>query len=295
MRRVGDHPQQMTMDGSTRQQKLYDDAIQLLRMIADAPVTRETGGLYLATSFGKDSIVTQRLCDEAGVEYDAHHQHTGIDPPELVRFGQRYYPNVTRHYAGISMWNLIVKKGIPPMRHMRYCCDVLKEDGGSGRMCVMGIRACESTRRAKRWAPLAEYKVRGERKEDARRLFDPNDIQQVVQSCAMRGKWTVSPLFYWNDADLWEFIRDRKLPYCELYDQGFERLGCIGCPMAQEAGRERDFSRWPKYRAAYIRAFDRLIENGRFTNRGFTCGEDIMQWWMQDRIQRQSEDQISMW
>lgn len=273
-----DHPQQITLDGSTRQQKLYDSAIELLKM------TCPPEGFYLATSFGKDSIAVHRLLKEAGVKYDAHTNHTGIDPPELIFFGRKHYPEVIRESAGISMWKLIVKKGIPPMRHMRYCCDVLKEDGGKGRTCVMGIRACESNRRAKRWALVAEYKESG-RTADAIRLFEPDDIQQTVQSCGLRGKWTVSPLFHWNDADLWDFIHDRKLPYCELYDQGFERLGCIGCPMAGQRMREHEFERWPKYKAAYVRAFDRLIQTGRFGQKGFSSGDEIMQWWLQDRAQ----------
>lgn len=277
-----DHPQQMTMDGSTRQQKLYDDAIELLRMTCPAE------GFYLATSFGKDSIAAHRLLDEAGVKYDAHHTHTGIDPPELVWFGRKHYPNVEREYAGISMWRLIEKKKIPPMRHMRYCCDVLKEDRGKDRVCVMGIRAVESDRRKKLWAPLAEFRGAGTR------LFDPDDIKQTIQSCAIRGKWTVSPLYDWNNDDLWAFIKDRQLPYCELYDQGFERLGCIGCPMATQRLRVHEFQRWPKYRDAYVRTFDRLIDMGKFSNCGCKTGEDIMQWWLQDKVQKKMPDQMEL-
>lgn len=283
-----DHPQQIHWDGSTRQQKLYDNAIQLLRD------TCPPEGFYLATSFGKDSIVAHRLCDEAGVKYDAHTNVTGIDPPELIYFGRKHYPDVIRERPGISMWRLIEKKGIPPMRHMRYCCDVLKEDGGPGRVCVMGIRAAESTRRAKTWAPLAE-RTKGKAREDSLRLFDPDDIRQHIQSCQARGKWTVSPLFYWNDDVLWAFIKDRRLPYCELYDQGFHRLGCIGCPMARQRLRIMEFLRWPKFYAMYVRAFDRLVAAGRFPNKGFKTGDGMMDWWLDDSTQdRPIDGQIDM-
>ena len=134
-------PQQIELDGSTRQQKLYDNAIELLRMAEPAE------GYYLATSFGKDSIAAHRLCDEAGVRYDAHHNITGIDPPEMVCFGRKHYPDVERHRPRMTMWRLIEKRGILPLRHMRFCCEVLKEGGGLGRVCVMGIRAEESGRR----------------------------------------------------------------------------------------------------------------------------------------------------
>ena len=47
-----------------------------------------------------------------------------------------------------TMWNLIVKKGIPPTRHIRYCCSELKEQGGKHRIKVTGVRWAESTNRA---------------------------------------------------------------------------------------------------------------------------------------------------
>jgi phosphoadenosine phosphosulfate reductase len=45
------------------------------------------------------------------------------------------------------MWNLIPKKLMPPTRLVRYCCDNLKESGGTGRITVTGVRWAESTNR----------------------------------------------------------------------------------------------------------------------------------------------------
>ena len=50
----------------------------------------------------------------------------------------------------ISMWSLIVKKGIPPQRNRRYCCEELKEKGGKYRKKIIGVRAAESRGRAER-------------------------------------------------------------------------------------------------------------------------------------------------
>lgn len=92
-------------------------------------------GYYVAFSGGKDSVVIKKLCDLAGVKYDAHYSVTSVDPPELVRFIKEAYPDVHRdipHYSDgkpITMWNLIPKMGVPPTRLMRYCCDKLKEGG----------------------------------------------------------------------------------------------------------------------------------------------------------------------
>lgn len=71
----------------------------------------------------------------------------------------------------------------------------------------------------------------------------------------MKGKVTLNPIIDWEDDDVWEFLDDwAKVPHCELYDEGFKRLGCIGCPMAGTKGMKRDFARWPKYKDLYGRA-----------------------------------------
>lgn len=309
MRDSGRAMSQMTLDGSTRQQKLYDYSIEVLR-IAEPPE-----GYYLATSFGKDSIVAQRLCDEAGVKYDAHHNVTGIDPPELISFGRKYYPNVERNmYPKIklngrmvpgSMWRLIEKHNSLPMRHIRYCCEVLKEGHGIGRRCVMGLRAAESNRRKRQVAPIGNRATprdkfsKGEALrifdlEEMHRMFDADDISGTMHQCDLKSKLTVSPMYYWEDSDLWDFIRDRGLPYCTLYDEGFKRLGCIGCPNGGKKGKEMDFERWPKFRDMYIRAIERIMkEKGAYKN--FISAEDVLEWWINDSKQDKTmNSQISL-
>ena len=266
-------PQQIELDGSTRQQMLYDHAITLLRQLEPPK------GYYLSTSFGKDSIAAHRLCDEAGVRYDAHHNITGIDPPELVYFGRKHYPGVLRHRPSMSMWKLIERKGILPLRQRRFCCEVLKEDGGMGRVCVMGIRAEESSRRRDAWAPVA---TRGDKGNEVR-IFDNDDIQTSLQRCMVRDKLVVNPIYHWTSSDLWAFIKDRKMPYCNLYDEGFERLGCIGCPMTREKKRRRELERWPGFYQLYMRAIQKLIDKGRFQDKG--SAQDVMDWWLSDKEQ----------
>lgn len=108
-------------------------AMALFRLFEDTAIRYHPDGYYLAFSGGKDSVVIYALAKMAGVRFKAHYHMTTVDPPELVRFIRSSFPEVSTDYPEYSMWNLIVKKQIPPVRTARYCCEVLKERGGEER------------------------------------------------------------------------------------------------------------------------------------------------------------------
>ena len=133
------------------QYRLFDDfsdkvkrAIQLFQMFEDAAVRYHEDGYYLAFSGGKDSVVLYVLAKMAHVKFQAHYHLTTVDPPELVRFIREAFPDVKVEYPELTMWDLIVKKQMPPLRTARYCCEVLKEGGGEGAFTVTGVRWEES-------------------------------------------------------------------------------------------------------------------------------------------------------
>lgn len=114
----------------------------------------ETEPYYLCYSGGKDSDVIRILAHLAGVKHEIHHNLTSVDAPETIRY-VKSVPDVIidiphdKDGNRISMWSLIVKKGLPPTRLMRYCCSELKEQGGKGRIKITGVRSAESVNRAK--------------------------------------------------------------------------------------------------------------------------------------------------
>ncbi len=221
----------------------------------------------------------------AGAKYDAHYNVTTVDPPELINFIRVHHKDVVfekaRHKDGtqITMWNLIPKKKMPPTRIVRYCCESLKEGGGNGRFVVTGVRWAESVRRKNDRAGLElnAYKGRGNRIID-----DPDNPahEEMAHVCPTKGKHILNPIIDWEDEDVWEFIYTYHLPYCELYDQGYTRLGCIGCPMSAKAAEELE--RYPKFKQAYLRAFDRMLkirmEAGLKTD--WKTPEEVMNWWL---------------
>jgi len=70
---------------------------------------------YVAYSGGKDSDVLRILFELSGVPYDLVHNHTTVDAPETVHY-IRSIPGVKISYPEITMWQLIVKKRMPPTR-----------------------------------------------------------------------------------------------------------------------------------------------------------------------------------
>ena len=173
----------------------------------------------------------------------------------------------------ITMWNLIPKKKMPPTRIARYCCQYLKETSGEGRFVITGVRKAESSRRSHRGGiELAE------KKSQHMENYDPdNPNQELIHLCQTHARRMLNPIIDWSDEDVWEFIRRYEVPYCELYDQGYKRLGCVGCPMSTH--RAEELERYPKFKQAYIRAFDRMLKNMEDVPTWKT-GEDVYQWWI---------------
>ena len=252
-------------------------------------------GYYLAFSGGKDSVCIKALANMAGVKYDAHYNVTTVDPPELVRFIKSQHPDVIFNRPKLNMKQLIIKKGMMPTRIIRYCCAELKEGSGEGRIVVTGVRWAESNRRR-----LQHGVVRvGSTKEKVVIMNDDNDdSRKMIEQCYRTQKTMLNPIVDWLDNDVWEFIRTYNLPYCSLYDEGFKRLGCVGCPMAGRSERENGFKRWPQYERLYRSAVAEMLEarkaKGKKCKSGLDTVDGIMDWWMGRTGEKVPDNQVFM-
>lgn len=252
--------------------------------------------LVITYSGGKDSDVLLHLAEKSGIKFEVLHSLTTADAPETVyHIRDTFYRleckgikcTVDKHRnedgSHTTMWNLIPKKLIPPTRLVRYCCSKLKEDGGKGRFIATGVRWAESTARKKRSA----LEVVTAKKENRLALLGGNETdRQLFENCQLRGKRVVNPIIEWQDSDVLNYAEAERIVLNPLYCEGFKRVGCIGCPMAGTNGRRKEFARWPKYKAAYIRAFDRMIaeRSKRGLPTEWQTGEDVFHWWMEDGV-----------
>jgi phosphoadenosine phosphosulfate reductase len=116
-------------------------------------------------------------------------------------------------------------------------------------------------------------------------LFNDNEEGRMMfETCMQKGKRVVNPIVDWEDSDVWDYLNGRCIPHCSLYDEGFPRIGCIGCPMATARRTEREFKRWPKFKQMYIRAYERMIAERKRrglnlkTNVNWSTGKDVLKW-----------------
>jgi phosphoadenosine phosphosulfate reductase len=250
-----------------------EEAVDTLRMHEPMALRDDPDhGYHLAYSGGKDSDVILELAKMAGVKFKAVYNVTTIDPPELIYYIRSKGRDVTWSRPEHSFFHMLaeIKTNGPPTRLSRWCCEIYKESGGKGKTKIIGVRSEESRGRKARWRTVV----------------------------AGKDGATICPIVYWTDDDVWAFHSLRGIDHCCLYDEGFKRLGCVGCPMS--SNRRREFDRWPgferQWRRAVHRFWDRLHgtpnrSGGERWFEKFGGADGLWAWWMREETDQGDECQ----
>lgn len=250
-------------------------SIDLLRKCEPMALGMDPGnGFYLAFSGGKDSQALYHIAQMAGVKFRAHMNLTSVDPPEVIRFVKRNYPDVELLPPPMSIYDMALKKKMLPTRRLRWCCAIYKEMSGAGKVTLIGIRHAESANRSKR----KEVET-GDRKFSGNFDQFSEHREKMVTCVGGKDKILVSPIIHWTDRDVWEFLNSNGIEHCSLYDEGYKRIGCILCPMSNYRQKLRDIERFPHVRRKWIQTIQRLIDAG-YINHNFQSAEFGFEWWI---------------
>ena len=179
------------------------------------------------------------------------------------------------------MWSLIPQKKFPPTRLQRYCCQSLKEESLKNRFITTGVRWAESVKRKNNRGIFENFTT-----DQTKKIILNNDNDEkrlLFESCAIKGKRICNPIIDWQDRDVWDYIRSERLPFNPLYENGFFRVGCLGCPMAGKR-RYREFRLYPTYKRAYLRAFEAMLEviHREKIPTTWKDAQAVFEWWMED-------------
>jgi phosphoadenosine phosphosulfate reductase len=66
----------------------------------------------------------------------------------------------------------------------------------------------------------------------------------VEENDAAHGMTKFNPLADWSEEDVWNYIRNNKVPYNPLHDKGYPSIGCEPCTRAIQPGEDVRAGRW---------------------------------------------------
>lgn len=273
-------------------------AIKRIQMASEMSLHYYGKPLVCTYSGGKDSDVMLELFKRSDIPFEVHNSHTTADAPQTVRHIKKVFHELELKgipceiekpmYQGkhITIWSLIPIKLMPPTRLTRYCCSVLKETGCANRYIATGVRWQESRARKEReeYDKIGKTKSEKEKFTTVMLMNDNAANRRMTELCMQKNKMVVNPIIEWTHSDIWDYINSEHIETCELYQMGYERVGCIGCPMAGKR-RWKEFSDFPQYKKLYIHAFYRMLEERqrRGKESKWKTGEEVFLWWMEDQ------------
>ena len=278
--------------GEALQEKILH-SVELIRKAEKLALAYDPeNGYYNTFSGGKDSQCLYHIVKLAGVKHKTHMNLTSVDPPEVIRFVKTQYPDVDLIKPEKSIYQYAVDMKILPTMRVRWCCAKFKESAGAGKVTLIGIRHAESPRRAKRKEveinnrkfsgnldELDDYRKarnaqkRGRKPKGYREVTIVNATGERTLGC-IRGKESllISPIINWTDDDVWTFLNALGITHCELYDQGWHRIGCIGCPMSSAKHKRMEELRWPHVKRNWIKAIKAIRNVGGYSKKNISGG-----------------------
>jgi phosphoadenosine phosphosulfate reductase len=189
------------------------------------------GRLVYSNSLGAEAMVLTDVIWSHLPQIDVFSIDTGRLPEEtyelLERLQGRYQRRVrVVHPDAAELERLVARQGVNGFYH-----------SVAARLECCRVRKVEPFRRA-----IAGFQgwITGVRREQSAGRAHGRDVEWDAE----HGLYKISPLLEWSEAQVWQYIRLKGLPYNALHDRQYPSIGCSPCTRAIHPGESRRAGRW---------------------------------------------------
>lgn len=253
-----------TQELTRRQQMPLDEKIKMTLERIIEWYDAWDGNVYVAFSGGKDSKVLLKLVRSIYPDVPAVFNNTGLEFPEIVEF-VKSHENVKHLRPAKPFYRIIKEHGYPVIskvvaHRLFFLQNPTPNNAVTRNLILTGIKkdGTKSTSKSavlpKKWhylidapfkihdiccdilkkAPARKYGKETGRVPFVGTMADDSDARMVnyrKRGCNYFGndKAVSTPLAFWTEKDIWDYIKKYDVSYCKIYDMGYERTGCMFC------------------------------------------------------------------
>jgi phosphoadenosine phosphosulfate reductase len=201
-----------------------------VRQVLAAAVRAHARVVY-ANSLGAEAMVLTDIIAAHAPDIEIFSIDTGRLPEEshelLARLEERYGRRIRLLYPDAqALERLVSAQGVRGFQSSvtarLACCEVRKVE--PFKRAIAGFNA---------WVTGVRREHSATRAHGAAEEWD-----------AQYGLYKISPLLEWTQAEVWQYIRTRRLPYNALHDRLYPSIGCAPCTRAIQPGEPQRAGRW---------------------------------------------------
>jgi len=224
------------------------------------------GNIYVSFSGGKDSTVLKHLVQRLYPNVRIMFINTGLEFPENVEFvkGLESCDIVRPKKSFLQCFDTygypVVSKEISSkiydirntqsdyMRNKRLYGDV----NGNGKMSEkwkflinapfkISAHCCKILKKA----PAKAYEKKTQLHPIVATMADESRLreqQYLKNGCnSFEGGYMSTPMAFWTEKDVWDYIKKYNLQYSKIYDMGYSRTGCMFCMFGMQQEKVNRF------------------------------------------------------